>query len=147
MYVNRCLTYLNVRYMTYKISRKNKVITSKLSNGDKFKIDLGSSWANKALEIQIEPIHGGFTIGNQQPYPSYYSSTNTAGSTYRIQDVKNTGIVVKLPNDWNPLVKTQTSGVFFSDNFPKNFYYSIIAKMSEMDNNYPVGDSSRIVLL
>jgi len=116
-----------------------------LDNGDKFKLDLGSSWANKAVEIQIEPIHGGFTIGNQQPYPSYYSSTNTAGSTYRIQDVKNTGIVVKLPNDWNPLVKTQTSGVFFSDNFPKNFYYSIIAKMSEMDNNYPVGDSSRIV--
>ena len=36
--MNRCLTYLNVRSMTYRISRKNKVITSKLSNGDRFKV-------------------------------------------------------------------------------------------------------------
>ena len=116
-----------------------------LDGGNKFRLELGYSYSGVPIEIKSEVIHGGFTIGNEQTNPSYYSSTNPTGSTYRIQDVKSTGVVLKIPNDWNPLVQTQAGGVFFNTDFPKNFYYSIIAKMSEMDNNYPEGDSSRIV--
>lgn len=116
-----------------------------LDGGAKFKLELSTELGSIPVEVKSEVIHGAFSIGNEQTNPSYYSSTNPTGSTYRVQDIKTTGVTLQIPNDWHPLVQTQAGGVFFNADFPKNFYYSIIAKMAEQNNGYAEGNASRLV--